>query len=109
MLKLGALAIGTFRIISEYNLLGVPMHVSHLRKVGGSVMLAVPPALLDALDLRPGSTVGLAVEGNRLIVKPVIRRRYTLDELLAQCDPSAEMTPEDREWLDANRVGDELL
>jgi antitoxin ChpS len=80
-----------------------------LRKVGGSVMLAVPPALLDLLDLHPGATVGLAVEGNRLIVEPRTRPRYTLDELLAQCDPSAEPTQEDREWLDAGPLGDELL
>jgi antitoxin ChpS len=85
------------------------MHLTHLRKVGGSVMLAVPPALLDMLDLRPGATVSLVVEGNRLIVKPRTRPVYSLDELLAQCDPSTESTPEDREWLDAKRVGDELL
>jgi hypothetical protein len=29
------------------------MHTTNLRKVGGSVMLAVPPALLDILHLRP--------------------------------------------------------
>jgi antitoxin ChpS len=85
------------------------MHITHLRKVGGSVMLAVPPALLEMLDLHPGATVGVAVEGNRLIVEPRTRPHYTLDELLAQCDPSAEPTQEDREWLDVKRVGDELL
>ena len=37
------------------------------------------------------------------------RVRYTLDELLAQCDPSAELTPQEREWLDAPAVGRELL
>jgi antitoxin ChpS len=85
------------------------MHITHLRKVGGSVMLAVPPALLEMLDLHPGAAVGLAVEGDRLIVEPQTRPHYTLDELLAQCDPSAEPTHEDREWLDAKPVGDELL
>jgi antitoxin ChpS len=85
------------------------MHLTHLRKVGGSVMLAVPPALLDTLDLHPGAPVGLTVEGNRLIVEPQKRPHYTLDELLAQCDPAAEPTQEDREWLDAGSVGDELL
>ena len=38
------------------------MHTTVLRKVGGSIMLAVPPALLDILDLRPGAKVGVAVE-----------------------------------------------
>ena len=37
------------------------MHKANLRKVGGSVMLAVPPAILDLLHLRAGATVGVAV------------------------------------------------
>ena len=63
------------------------MHTTNLRKVGGSVMLAVPPVLLGILHLRPGAKVGLAVEGGRLVVQPQHKRRYTLDELLAQCNP----------------------
>ena len=85
------------------------MHTTNLRKVGGSVMLAVPPAVLDMLHLRAGTTVGLVVDGGRLIVEPQRRPRYTLEALLAQCDPSAERTQEDREWLDAKPVGSELL
>jgi antitoxin ChpS len=85
------------------------MHTTNLRKVGGSVMLAVPPAVLDMLRLRAGATVGLIVDGNRLIVEPQPRPRYTLDELLAQCDPSAEPPDEDRDWLDAKPAGSELL
>ena len=84
------------------------MHTTNLRKVGGSVMLAVPPALLDVLHLSAGAKVGLAVDNGRLVVEPKARPRYTLDELLAQCDASAELTAEDREWLDANPVGSEL-
>jgi antitoxin ChpS len=85
------------------------MHITNLRKVGDSVMLAVPPVVLDILHLRAGATVGLVVDGGRLIVEPQRRRRYTLEELLAQCDPSAEPSEEDREWLDAAPVGAELL
>lgn len=85
------------------------MHITNLRKVGGSIMLAVPPALLDVLHLAAGARVGLAVDNGRLVVEPATRPRYTLDELLAQCDPAAELTAEDREWLDAKPVGRELL
>ena len=85
------------------------MHTTNLRKVGGSVMLAVPPALLDVLHLTAGAKVGLAVDNGRLVVEPTARPRYTLDELLAQCDPSAELSAEDREWLDAKPIGSELL
>ena len=85
------------------------MYTTNLRKVGGSVMLAVPPALLDVLHLAAGAKVGLAVDNGRLVIEPNARPRFTLDELLAQCDPSAESTDEDREWLDAKPVGGELL
>ena len=63
------------------------MHMTVLREVGGSVMLTMPPALLDLLNLQAGATVGIALEGNRLVIEPPPRRRYSLDELLAQCRP----------------------
>ena len=88
------------------------MHTTNLRKVGGSVMLAVPPALLDILHLQPGAKVGIAVESGRLVVEPQQRRRYTLDELLAQCDPKARRRTrpkQEREWLDSKPVGGELI
>jgi len=85
------------------------MHTTNLRKVGGSVMLAVPPAMLDQLRLKAGATVGLAVDGDRLILKPQTRPRYLLDELLAASDFSQPLTPEEREWIDAPPIGRELL
>ena len=48
-----------------------------------------PPALLDILYLQPDAKVGIAVESGRLVLEPQRKRRYTLDELLAQCDPKA--------------------
>jgi antitoxin ChpS len=72
-------------------------------------MLAVPPALLDILQLRPGAKVGLAVQNGRLVVEPQQRPHYTLDELLAQCNPKALPSKEDREWLDSKPVGGELI
>ena len=83
--------------------------MTNLRKVGGSVMLAVPPALLDLLQLRAGAKVGLAVESGRLVVEPEQRPRYSLDELLSQCHPKTQRRAHNREWLDAPRAGRELL
>jgi antitoxin ChpS len=85
------------------------MHATNLRKVGGSIMLAVPPALLDVLHLRPGAKVGLAVEEGRLVVEPQQKPRDTLDELLAQCDSKARRSQKEREWLDNGPAGDELI
>lgn len=72
-------------------------------------MLAVPPALLDILRLGPGAKVGVAVQSGRLVVEPQRRPRYTLDELLAQCNPKARRTKEEREWLEDESEGDELI
>lgn len=84
------------------------MHATNLRKVGGSVMLAVPPTLLDLLDLEAGARVDIGIESGRLVVVPRSRPKYALEDLLAQCDPSAPDEP-DRDWLDSPTVGRELL
>jgi antitoxin ChpS len=39
------------------------MHTTNLRKVGGSIMLSVPPAILEQLRLQAGSTVTLSLDG----------------------------------------------
>jgi antitoxin ChpS len=89
------------------------MHTTNLRKVGGSIMLAVPPALLNILQLQPGAKVGIAVESGRLVVEPRPRPRYTLDELLAQGDSKAgrakRLSKQDRDWLNSKPVGRELI
>lgn len=85
------------------------MHTTSLRKVGGSIMLAVPPVLLNLLDLKAGATVAVDVEDGRLVVEARPRPRYTLDELLAASDYSQPLTQEEREWVDAPAVGGELI
>lgn len=72
-------------------------------------MLAVPPALLETLQLRPGSTVSVAVKGQRLIVQPNRRPRYKLAELLRRCDPKARRSKPERSWVSDRPVGGELL
>jgi antitoxin ChpS len=68
------------------------MHTTYLRKVGRSVMLTIPPALLEILHLKPSAKVGIAVESGRLVVEPQQCRRYTLTELLARCDSKEPRT-----------------
>ena len=84
---------------------GGDMHRTNLRKVGGSVMLAVPPALLARLQMQPGARVAWEVEAGRLVIQPQPRPRYSLDQLLAE---GAELPP-DRDWLDDAPVGAELI
>ena len=72
-------------------------------------MLAVPPALLDALRLREGAKVALAAQHGKLIVEPQPRPHYSLRELLARCDVKTRRTKQDREWLNGKRTGRELI
>jgi antitoxin ChpS len=82
------------------------MTTAKLRKVGGSTMLAIPPTILDAMNLSAPRAVDLSIEHGALVVKPA-RARYTLDQLLSECKPS-KFPKADREWLEAPAVGREL-
>lgn len=84
------------------------MHIATLRSVGGSVMMAIPKAILEALGLSANGKVGLSVADGRLVVEPALRPRYTLAELVAQCDAAAPVSDEEREWEDLEPVGGEI-
>ena len=85
------------------------MHTTSLRRVGGSVMMALPPALLDVLQLKVGATVGIAVADGRLVIDPQPKPQYTLEALLAESDFTQDQTSQEREWVDAPPVGRELI
>jgi antitoxin ChpS len=72
-------------------------------------MFAIPKPILEGLDLQVNAQVGLSVSDGKLVVEPHPRRRYTLEELMEQCDPSVPMTDEEREWLESEPVGRELI
>ena len=78
------------------------MHQANLRAVGGSVMLTIPRAFMDSLGLKAGAKVGMRLDEGRIVIekaKPKKKPRYTLDQLLAQCDPNAPFSEEDRQWF----------
>jgi antitoxin ChpS len=78
-----------------------------LRKVGGSVMLTIPPGVLDELGLAAGTSVDLAVKARKLVMESKARRRYTLDELLKQTKPARRR--KDRVWTSGKAVGRERI
>ncbi len=85
------------------------MHKTNLRKVGGSVMLIVPPPILDILELKPGETVGVTVEGGRLVVEPRPGPKYTLEALLAASDYEGARSEDEVDWLGSGAGGREIL
>ena len=72
-------------------------------------MLAIPKPMLDALDLGPDASVGLSIKAGRIVVDPKRKRRYSLEELLTQCKPSARRSREDTDWQAGPPAGRELI
>lgn len=76
------------------------------RKFGNSTGLVFPPAVLRDLGLRPGSCVSLETSAEGTItLRP--KRRYTLADLVAQCDVNAPIPDDVRAWEAAPPVGSE--
>ena len=85
------------------------MHKAHIRKVGGSQMVAIPKPFLDRFRIGAGDQVEIDEDGKHIVIRP-LKSEPTLADLIAQCDLSVplEMTDEDREFLEAKPVGAEL-
>ncbi len=79
---------------------------TNLRKVGGSVMLAVPPTLLKKLGLDAGKTVSLDVQDGKLLVEPKNKPLYKLSDLLAEHQMSSL---EQDAWNDMKPIGREEI
>ncbi|OQP85871.1 antitoxin [Rhizobium rhizosphaerae] len=85
------------------------MATSTLRNVGGSVMMTIPKPVLEELGLGANAKLEVSVEEGRIVAAPQKRPKYTLEELLAQCDADAAVTPEDEDWLNDRPAGREAL
>ena len=77
-----------------------------------TIKIDIPDDLAAALR-KKAAAEGMTLEGwlRRRAEQEVRPRRgrYTLAELLAQSDPQAPVSPEDREWLDSPPFGREAL
>lgn len=86
------------------------MPVAKLRKVGGSVMVAIPPSILEEAKISEGSEVEVTMndrEGS-IALRPA-RPRFTLAELLAEVDLSLEDDEETKAWLADRPRGSEMI
>ena len=81
-----------------------------IRKFGNSKGAIIPAVLLKELGLDINDKVDAKLEGGRLIIEPLSKPEYSLDELLAQsndCDLS--LSEEDSAWLNSPSVGREEI
>jgi antitoxin ChpS len=78
-----------------------------LRKYGNSTVLALPPAVLKDLGLKAGQSMTLdSTPDGRITLAP--KRRYTLADLLAQCDLKVAPPADLALWENARPVGQEV-
>lgn len=78
-----------------------------IKRWGNSSGMVIPNVVMKELNLRPGQSVEAQVSNNQLILTP-ISRRYSLDELLAQCDMNATELSEQDVWGKSTPSGDEI-
>lgn len=81
------------------------------KKLGNSTGLTFPAAFLREHHLRDGQVliVDAKSDGSFTMTPKAIKKRYTAAELNAQCDLSAPMPTDLRDWDKAPSVGSEVL
>lgn len=80
------------------------MATATLRAVGGSVMVSVPKQVLNHLGVTVGGALNFLVQKDKVVIEKV-SPSYSLDELLAQCDFSQEMSEDEKAWVTAPMIG----
>jgi antitoxin ChpS len=85
------------------------MLTATLRNVDGSVVImAISEAVVEGLGLAANTRAILSIDRDRFVIQVQHKPRYTLAELLDQCDPSAPEPEEDRSWQNLDPVGREI-
>ena len=73
-----------------------------LRKVGGSVSVAIPPSVLEALSLTVGTEMRVEIDNGRVVLAPASPRgRIGIAARLAQCDFSKPRGKAEQAEIDA--------
>lgn len=69
------------------------MQTQKIQKWGNSLALRLPTAFARSAQIEEGTTVGLELHGDDIVIKPIkAKKRLNLDELLATVNP-ADVTP----------------
>lgn len=80
------------------------MTTATLRRSGGSLIMTIPSAFAEQNHLSAGDMVDVNIEGPSMVVSALRRKRYNVEELLAQTPPEF-LKPV---WDDMPPVGQEI-
>ena len=79
-----------------------------IRQSGGANIVSLPKSIVQTLGLSVGSKLDLTIEDNRIVLTPS-EDGLKLEQLLADSTKSDfNLSEEDREWVNAAPVGNEL-
>lgn len=59
------------------------MAITHIKKWGNSQGIRIPRSILEQLNLQVDDVVEITMDNGRLILSPIRRMTYSLDELLS--------------------------
>lgn len=79
-----------------------------LRKFGNSTGAVFPPSVLKNLGLKAGQSMTMDTTADGTITLSP-KRKYTLSDLIAQCDTKAPPPADMAVWDAARPVGQEIL
>lgn len=79
-----------------------------LQKWGNSAAIRIPATTMKALNIDFGQSLALTVKNGALVATPT-QRRYSLTELVAQCNPRARFPDDLAEWEGMPQVGNEAI
>ncbi len=80
-----------------------------IQQWGNSAAIRLPSTVLKQMRLGVGSTLSLDTAGETLVLKPVRPKpKYTLEELMAQCDLNAPEPEDMAGWNAMPPVGREV-
>ena len=77
-----------------------------LRQFGNSLGLVIPKVLRESMVLSAGQTIQLEQTEAGLLLKPA-KLKYSLKDLIAQCDVNAPMPSDMQDWESSQSVGNE--
>jgi antitoxin ChpS len=80
--------------------------LTQVRKIGNSTGAIIPAYILKELNLTEGDQIDVRTEEGRIVMTPVTRKpKYTLAELVAECDLNAPINADLAAWDQAPSVG----
>ena len=78
-----------------------------IRKYGNSSVVVLPPALMRDLDIQVGSSLAMSTTDGVITLAP--KKRYTLEDLVAQCNPKAKPPKDIEAWDGMPSIGRERI